>query len=420
MTEISSHFPEYSEYDPSVPVWCVTPGTGRIIHRFFDTSPFSPSGRYLALTRLPYEDRLPDPGDAPAQVVVVDLENGKEEIVGETFGWDTQLGAQAQWGCDDSQLFFNDLDTQTWRPFAVLLDISTGFRKELEGTVYMASSDGRHLASPCLRRTGLTQAGYGVIVPEDHVPLNTGAATDDGLFVTDTMSGKCHLLVSLAEIVDVIGKPLTDDDFEPGAFYGFHVKWNRTGDRLMFVLRWLPHDPGEKQRFFVITMMADGSDIKCAIPWSEWSKGGHHPDWAPDGVTVTMNLNINGEGMRFISARYDGANLKLLEPNIRGSGHPTLHPNGRTIVTDAYPKEPVACGDGTVPIRVIDIENGTEINAVRMQTVPTYAGPKGELRVDPHPAWDSNFRRIAFNGFSGGTRRVYVADLSELRRGLHG
>jgi len=207
---------------------------------------------------------------------------------------------------------------------------------------------------------------------------------------------------------------LTCADFEPGAFYGFHVKWNRTGDRLMFVLRWLPHDPSEKQRFFVITMMADGSDIRCAIPWSEWSKGGHHPDWAPDGVTVTMNLNIHGEGMRFISARHDGANLKLLEPNIRGSGHPTLHPNGRTIVTDAYPKEPVASGDGTVPIRVIDIEKGTEINAVRMQTVPAYAGPKGELRVDPHPAWDSNYRRIAFNGFFGGTRRVYVADLSEL------
>ena len=52
---------------------------------------------------------------------------------------------------------------------------------------------------------------------------------------------------------------MTCADFEPGAFYGFHVKWNRTGDRLMFVLRWLPHDPSEKQRFFVITMMADGS-----------------------------------------------------------------------------------------------------------------------------------------------------------------
>jgi hypothetical protein len=36
------------------------------------------------------------------------------------------------------------------------------------------------------------------------------------------------------------------------------------------------------------------------------------------------------------------------------------------------------------------------------------------LRVDPHPAWDPEFKRIAFNGFVNGTRRVFVADLSSL------
>ena len=43
-------------------------------------------------------------------------------------------------------------------------------------------------------------------------------------------------------------------------------------------------------------------------------------------------------------------------------------------------------------------------------------GPKGELRVDPHPAWDYTFTRIAFNTYTGGTRRVFVADLSRVLR----
>jgi hypothetical protein len=59
---ISDKFPRYREYNPKVPVWCVTLNEGRIIHRFFDTSPFSPSDRYLALFRMPIEDRNPNPG----------------------------------------------------------------------------------------------------------------------------------------------------------------------------------------------------------------------------------------------------------------------------------------------------------------------------------------------------------------------
>jgi hypothetical protein len=89
-------------------VYCVTPELRGSIHRFYDTSPFSPSGRLLAVTRFPFEDRRPKPGDT-AEIVIIDLESGEHRVVAETCGWDTQLGAQAQWGADDSSLFFNDL-----------------------------------------------------------------------------------------------------------------------------------------------------------------------------------------------------------------------------------------------------------------------------------------------------------------------
>jgi hypothetical protein len=42
--KLSDKFPVYSEYDPLIEVRCVTPHTGRTIHRFFGTSPISPSG----------------------------------------------------------------------------------------------------------------------------------------------------------------------------------------------------------------------------------------------------------------------------------------------------------------------------------------------------------------------------------------
>jgi len=408
--EPADRFPPYTEFDPAVPVWCVTPQAGRTFHRFFDTSPASPSGRLVALTRLPFEDRLPQPGDV-AEIVLVDLQTGEERVVAETGGWDTQLGAQAQWGADDTQLFFNDLDPTTWRPFGVRLDPLSGARRNLHGTVYMVSPDGRWAASPCLLRTARTQAGYGVVVPPHRIPSNHGASAEDGVYVTDTSTGECRLLVSFADIVATAEPPLDPDEYAGGSFYGAHVKWNPQGTRLMLVLRWLP-DRGGRMRMHVVTMEADGSDMHIAIPASEWGKGGHHPNWCPDGEHVMMNLKLDGKALCLVRARYDGSDLEVMTDAVLGSGHPSMHPNGRHVVTDAYPGEPVAFGDGTVPIRLIDLETGTETCLARIRTVPPFTGPKNELRVDPHPAWDRAFRRVAFNACPDGTRRVCLADLS--------
>jgi len=122
---ISDRLPRYTDHDPLVPVWCLTPGEGRVTHRYFDTSPISPSGRFVALTRFPADDRMPEPGEE-AEVFLVDLITGEEVPIARTRGWDVQLGAQAQWGTDDSQLYFADMDVAHWRPYSVPLNPATG------------------------------------------------------------------------------------------------------------------------------------------------------------------------------------------------------------------------------------------------------------------------------------------------------
>ena len=102
---LAGTFPAYTDFAPRVPVHCVTPGGTGYIHRYYDSSPFSPSGRYFAVTRLPFEDRLPKPGDV-AEIAIVDLQTGELRTVAGTRGWDVQLGAQLQWGADDRTLLF--------------------------------------------------------------------------------------------------------------------------------------------------------------------------------------------------------------------------------------------------------------------------------------------------------------------------
>ncbi len=94
---LSKSFPRYTDYNPRVPIWCVTPNRPGCIHRFFDTSPISPSGRYLAVFQLPFEDRQPEPGE-PGSIILVDLQTGEDRLVADTCGWEPQMGANLNLG----------------------------------------------------------------------------------------------------------------------------------------------------------------------------------------------------------------------------------------------------------------------------------------------------------------------------------
>src|SRR5690606_14891222 len=150
-------------------------------------------------------------------------------------------------------------------------------KRRLQGTVYMVSPDGKLAICPCLKRIGLTQAGYGVHLPPERVPVNRGAVDDDGVYVTDTVTGEVRLLVSLKDVVERTRPTIEMHKYGAGAFYGFHVKWSPNGSKIMFVPRYKMDSGGYAAQ--VVTMKADGSDLCNAIPASEWKeKGGHHPN----------------------------------------------------------------------------------------------------------------------------------------------
>ncbi len=414
-------FPRYTQFEPLVPVWCVTPDTPRCLHRFFDTSPISPSGRYLAVFQLPFEDRLPQPGDVGG-VRLVDLETGENRVLAETRGWEPQMGANLNWGGSDRELFFNDVDVQTWQPFAWKLDPLSGKRERLEGTVYHASPDGRWLISANMTTMRITQPGYGVPVPDAAVRRNIGPAEDDGFYLTDTATGKRRLRLSIAEALRRADPPVRIVDPDRHEIYGFHSKFNPQGDRLMLSLRWFPvMEPRPfdmfKLRYFpvrfawIVTGLEDGP-LHCAIGPEQWEKGGHHATWFPDGRRISMNLNIDRKGLRFVQVNADGSGLRKILDETPGSGHPTVAPDGRHLLTDAYNREPMAFPDGSVPLRWVDLETGGERTVVRIPTQQPCA--ESPMRVDPHPAWDRTGRYVAFNGFVEGTRRVFVADMKPL------
>ncbi|MFB9277020.1 TolB family protein [Cohnella cellulosilytica] len=419
---ISSRFPRYTAFDPLVPVWCLTPDGKGSFHRFFDTSAVSPSGRYVAVLRMPREDRLPMPGQT-AEIVLIDLHEGEERVAAHTRGWESQLGANLNWGPTDSTLYYNDVDTETWEPIGIELDPQTGRTRRLEGGIYKISPDGRTVISACMKRMRRTQFGYGVVVPDEFVPRNSGFPDDDGLYATDVATGARTLLVSLRQIVER-AKPAIDwERYADGECYGFHCKFNPQGDRIIFTMRWFRTDEDQPWnmlhkhalKFWVVTMKPDGSDIAVAVGPEQWDKGGHHINWFPDGRRLSMNLCLDGDKRLYLTqVNEDGSGLAKITDVFPGSGHPTVHPNGRHILTDAYEQEKVAYEDGTVPLRWIDLERRTEQIAVRIPVANPGTRVSPALRVDPHPAWAPDDRHVVFNGYVDGTRRVFLADFGPL------
>lgn len=418
---IHKSFPRYTDFDPMVPVWCATPQRSGCIHRFFDTSPISPSGRYLAVFQLPFEDRQPLPGER-GNVCIVDLETGEDRVVAETCGWEPQMGANINWGASDHELFFNDVDTTSWQSFAWKLDPLSGERRRMEGTVYHASPDGCWLISSNMTTMRRTQPGYGVRVPDETVRWNVGPADDDGFYLTETASGKKRLFVSIAELLERADPPMLLDETERYEIYGFHSKFNPQGDRLMLSLRgFLKQDhpvfdmfkiDHGAVRFAWFTIPLDGGPIHCAVGPEQWEKGGHHGTWFPDGKRISMNLNIDRDILRFVQVNADGSDLRKMFDTVPGSGHPTVHPNGRHLLTDTYTQEATAFGDGTIPLRWVDLKSGEEQVIVRINTQQPCTD--SVMRVDPHPAWDRTWRYVTFNAFVDGTRRVFIADMQSL------
>jgi hypothetical protein len=286
--------------------------------------------------------------------------------------------------------------------------------------MYHVAPDDSAVVSFPLDLINASQSGYGYAEdPARARSLKPGAAENEGIWRTDLQTGKKTLIVSLAEAHEVL--PDADKKrFEGGTFYFFHSKYNPQATRILQVFRCMMPTAGTEFGIggtgvfkpSLVTFNPDGSDVKLALPNEVWGKGGHHPNWHPDGERILMNLKMDYDRLKLCTYRPDGSDFKVLSETVHGSGHPSFHKDGRYIITDTYPEEDYAAASKEVPLRLIDIESQSE---QELFFIFTLGMPNANvLRIDPHPAWSRDYSKICFNAAPEGRRQVFVADLAEL------
>ncbi|MEZ5823233.1 MAG: hypothetical protein R3C97_00330 [Geminicoccaceae bacterium] len=385
----------------------VTPGHEPSMHTFFDVQPLSASGRYLAVTRLPFEHRGPYPGDM-AEIRVIDLHEGTVETVYRTGGWALQLGANIQWHpTDDRFLFCNEF--RDGRGVGVRIDREERTARTYDAPFYAISPCGSYMLGPALDLVNRTQYGYGV--PE-HLTgrrsLRPGASREEGIWRTDLESGRVELLSSIHDLVQA---SVDGDLLMTGTNLLFHTKINRQGTRIFQVLRSIDliDRPGAV-RSRIMTLDVDGGGVRELLAHRHWDRGGHHPSWMHDGRTVLMNLvPEGGSEMRFVRITDDDATEMETLAEWRGSGHPSIEKSGRWLVTDAYLNEGFGEPDGKAPLRLIDLHAGIEHHVMQLDCGPPDLRAR---RIDPHPVWSRDERSVIVNSVVDGRRQVMMIDLS--------
>ncbi len=400
---------KHDSFELNVPIYQVTPDDGHYNYTYYDIPAHSPSNRFIAVTRVPFlEDRLPKFGEI-ADVCVIDLEEETISTVYKTKSWGFQTGALLHWGANDRYLYTNDVFNDG-HAVCVEIDLETGKFTAFNGPMYNIAPNGQFIVGFPLELLNITQQGYGLPSrdPENPDKLPYGAASSEGIWKTDIATNRKQLLVSIA---DIAAKIPIEPPFKNGTFYFWHTKTNPQSTKILQVFRCLFPDGQGGRNPMVFTYNSDGSDIKFASGEYVWGQGGGHPNWHPDGLHIIRVMKPEGSGgqHRYCQFLYDGSEFKVISNNIRGEGHPRITPDDKFITTDDFPNEN---GHQKVRIKLIDLTSEEEIILAKMNTSKRQGLNNDTIRLDGHPTWDRNYKKLAFQAAPKGKRQVFITDLS--------
>jgi len=374
-------------------------------HHFFGyigharTIPWSGDGRHLLALRTHFQDRMPGPDDA-ADVIVIDTAQGNRvERVEQSRGWNPQQGTMFYWNpaANSSQFFFNDRDTHSGKVFAVLYDLATRTRRREYrfdatpvGNSGVAQRGGRFLALNYGRIARLrTVTGYpgaydyttGVLHPKD-----------DGIHLVNLADGHRRLLVSYAQLADLVRPARPDVDRK--ALFINHTLWSRDDSHIYFYVRAEFNDARERIDI-PCTIRLDGSGLTMH------QHLGGHPEWR-DGTHI---IGVK-DGRQVV---YDVTSKRIVEtlggPDVfpQPGGDIALSPDGRWLVNG----HSLGGVNGYTILRLAD---GTW---ARTPEMTRGAFTSGDLRIDGSPAWNRSSDAFLFPGLDtkDGTRQIFLAHI---------
>jgi hypothetical protein len=359
---------------------------------YYGINSWSRDQRYATVLQTDIKHRLPDEND-PATLGLVDMETYEYIPLTETRAWNFQQGCMCHWlgTSPDSLIIYNDLRDGQF--ISVIMNVHT--REEIKTIPYPVSAvspDGKEAVSINFSRLRITRTDYGYGGGGQPPKADVQFPEDDGLFLVDIETGKAKLIVSIAQI-----KELVPEVPENGIEYFNHTLFSRGGSRIFWLARAIPN-----RNTTAFTVNSDGTDLQRCFP-DGWE--GSHFDWLNDDELM-VSAKYEARQYAHVLFTIGKTNYKRLGRGLLDyDGHGTFSPDEKWMVTDTYPDRNMR----EQKIYLMDMETEAVMSLGRFVEPEEFTG---HWRCDIHCRWSPEGNIIGFNSTHTGSRQVYVVYLA--------
>ena len=382
------HFPEISD-----PVQLVDNGKEHLFASYYGINSFSANQKYATVLETDVKHRLPTEDD-PATLLLVDLETKEYTPLATTRAWNFQQGCMAHWlaSSPDSLIIYNDLRNEKF--VSVILNVHT--RKEekvIPFPVSAVSPNGKEAVSINFSRLRNTRTDYGYGRGGQDAQMNVQFPENDGIFLVNLESGKAKLIVSVADVKEMVPGVPAD-----GIEYFNHTLFSRGGTKIFWLARAIP-----RRNTTSFTVNTDGTGLTPCFP-DGW--GGSHFDWLNDEeLMVTAKYKAKQDAHILFTIGND--NYKRLGKGLLDyDGHGTFSPDGKWMITDTYP---YGSALREQKIYLMDMKTEAAISLGRFVEPEEF---NNHWRCDIHPRWSPKGDIIGFNSTHTGSRQAYILKLN--------
>jgi hypothetical protein len=360
---------------------------------YYGINSWSRDQKYVTVLQTDIKYKLPDENE-PATLGLVDLKTKEFIPLTQTHAWNFQEGCMAHWleTSPDSLIIFNDF--REGKFVSVIMNVYT--KKEIKTIPYPVSGvspNGKEAISINFSRLRITRTDYGYAGEGQDSKADIQFPDNDGLFLVTLETGEAKLIVSLAQI-----KEMVPEIPKEGIEYFAHTRFSREGSKIFWLARAIPD-----RNTTAFTVNRDGTNLQRCFP-DNW--GGSHFDWLNDNeLMITTNEGKQDGHILFTVGKQ---NYKRLGNGLLDyDGHGTFSPDGKWLVTDTYPSS----GTREQKIYLMDMLSQAVLPLGRFIEPKEFTGDSGFWRCDLHCRWSPRGDMIGFNSTFSGSRQVYIINL---------
>lgn len=363
---------------------------------YYGINSWSKNQRYVTVLETDVRFKIPDENE-PATLGTVDLRTNTFIPLAKTYAWNLQQGCMAHWLAThpDSLIIYNDL--RNGKYVSAILNVFT--KKELKVMPYpvaAVSPDGKEALSINFSRLRIARADYGYDGNGQDAKAGIAFPEDDGIFLMNLQTGESKLIVSYAQLKNMVPAINAKEGIE----YIGHALFSRKGSKIFFLARAIPD-----WNTTAFTVNRDGSHLQRCFP-DEW--GGSHFDWLNDDELMITALYDSKKYSHILFSPGRNNYKKLGNGLLDYDGHGTFSPDGNWMVTDTYPDK--VTRDQT--IYLLNVQTDSVITLGKFPEPKEYTGG---WRADIHCRWSPGGDMIGFNSSHSGTRQVYIMKLKYSR-----